>query len=1007
MTGRNDKCPSARSTEWTYGPDTHGDEIPLFERRPEQTVLRSVLAELSGGRAAIVTLTGRPGHAQNALLGWAARLAGENGLRVLRAQAAPAERELRYGVVVQLMTALYGPAPASAPDTVRAPANGRCRPDGPAPMTDGPRWTGGPEWTDGPALRDGQVPRSLRALTGCAAHEDAHENAHENAHGPTPAQPHPVPGLHGLLRAARTAPTLLVIEDTQWLDPASRHWLETLIRRLTPDTPLTVMASGSALSAGGPDWLSALPPAPVTVKRLVVHGLSEGGVAAAVRLVCGAPGDQRFVRAARTATGGNPTALHEVLRRFSGHGHEPVAARLSELKAIAAAVASDLVTHALSGLPAEVTTLLRTLAVCGDLLPFSLVCAVAGLRPAVGRDLRAMLEAAGLITSVGMKAPICPLVKARLLEDMPAGERAALHSRAAEQAHRASVNDEDLTHLLLRSPPLGSSWAVPVLRRSFAAALRADNHDNAVACLTRALREPLEPDGRARLSLRLAAVEAVRSPEAGDRRLAELVRAGGDVPAGLRVRALDLALARGNSDAVRRSAAEALHDTRDAERDGLLALFWLADDAKDDPEPMVPEVPALPDRPSEPAQAGVRAWQLAARGEDRETAGELARAALAGGGPGAALFLPRLAACKALILTDDCVAAATELTALLAAARRDHLPAAVARVLTVRAELHLRTGMLDAAERDAEAAERALPLTSRHPLVAPELMALRIATALEAGRHERARSLAAAPAPAGAEDGVAWSSLLLARAQLAAVDERWTEALELSKESGRLLLRRGWGNPALLCWRPLAATAGKALGDRAEAARLSLSELTLARRWGTASALGLAELWAGPMTGTGGRPVVRARGATRVLRDSPARLAHAWGLVQLAAAELEEGDRRAAARTADELSAFVTAYPSSRIAVSLRRFAERLEEPSRPSPPAPPREWTTLSTVEQRTATFAGRGHGNREIAELLSVSRRTVELRLSNTYRKLRITGREELRELVRTMEGRPTDAS
>ncbi|MYZ40660.1 MULTISPECIES: LuxR C-terminal-related transcriptional regulator, partial [unclassified Streptomyces] len=102
-----------------------------------------------------------------------------------------------------------------------------------------------------------------------------------------------------------------------------------------------------------------------------------------------------------------------------------------------------------------------------------------------------------------------------------------------------------------------------------------------------------------------------------------------------------------------------------------------------------------------------------------------------------------------------------------------------------------------------------------------------------------------------------------------------------------------------------------------------------------------------------------------------------------------------------------TAYPSSRIAVSARRFAERLEEPAGPSPSTLPREWTTLSKVEQRTATFAGRGLGNREIAELLSVSRRTVELRLSNTYRKLRITGREELCELVRTMEGRSTDAS
>ncbi|MGW2058385.1 helix-turn-helix transcriptional regulator [Streptomyces sp. NPDC001840] len=640
------------------------------------------------------------------------------------------------------------------------------------------------------------------------------------------------------------------------------------------------------------------------------------------------------------------------------------------------------------------------------MLPFSLVPTLAGLEPDSGRDLRATLESTGLVTSVGMKVLLCPVVKARLLEDMPPGERASLRSRAAELAHRASVGDDDLTRVLLMSPPLASPWVVPALRRGFAAALRADDPEHAAACLARALREPLEPDERARLTLELAAVEAVAAPEAADRRLGELVRGGG-LPAGLTARAADLALARGNSDGVRREAAAALHAVGDGERDDLIALFWLADEARDESEPMVPEVPALRDRPVRPAQAAVRAWWLAARGEDPETVRELARAALARGAPGVAPVLPRLAACKALILTDDWAEAGIELDALLTAARRDHLPAAAARVLTVRAGLHLNAGRLDAADRDAEAAERALPPASRHPLVAPELVSLRIVIALESGRQERARALGGLPLPAGAEDGVAWSGLLLARARLAAADERWTEVLELSKESGRLLLRRGWHNPALLPWRASAAEACHFLGDREEATRLSLAELASARRWGTSSALGLAELWAGPLTGAGGRPTSGARSAARLLRDSPARLAHLWALVRLAGAELEEGDRQAAARTAAELSAFTAAHPSSRLAVSLRRFAERLERPVRPSQPAPPRGWTTLTTAEQRTATLAGRGHGNREIAELLAVSRRTVELRLSNTYRKLRITGREELCELVRTMEGRAADAS
>ncbi|OMI34796.1 LuxR C-terminal-related transcriptional regulator, partial [Streptomyces sparsogenes] len=61
----------------------------------------------------------------------------------------------------------------------------------------------------------------------------------------------------------------------------------------------------------------------------------------------------------------------------------------------------------------------------------------------------------------------------------------------------------------------------------------------------------------------------------------------------------------------------------------------------------------------------------------------------------------------------------------------------------------------------------------------------------------------------------------------------------------------------------------------------------------------------------------------------------------------------------------------------------------------------------RRTATLAGRGHGNRDIADKLSVTTRTVELRLSAAYRKLRISGRAELRALVRSMEGHDTDVA
>lgn len=71
---------------------------------------------------------------------------------------------------------------------------------------------------------------------------------------------------------------------------------------------------------------------------------------------------------------------------------------------------------------------------------------------------------------------------------------------------------------------------VSTLCESFTAALNAEDHGRAAAYLSRALREPLEPRERARLTLELAAAEAMSAPLAGDRRLGELVRGGSGAP---------------------------------------------------------------------------------------------------------------------------------------------------------------------------------------------------------------------------------------------------------------------------------------------------------------------------------------------------------------------------------------------------------------------------------------------------------------------------------------------
>ncbi|MEW1660163.1 LuxR C-terminal-related transcriptional regulator [Streptomyces sp. NPDC093707] len=930
-------------------PDAHGDPAMLLERGREQDLIGDLLHRLDQGAGSVLTLTGRPGHAQNALVRWGACRAGHDGLRVLRAQATPAERELRYGVVLQLLDALADTAPAAQAALI------------------------------------------------------------------APDDRQPPPGADVVLRTARTAPALLVIEDVQWLDPASRTWLQYLLRRLDPRTPLAVLASSCGAATiwdtGGDD--DPAPPAALPVHHLVVPPLTGRGVAATVRACCGIPGDEEFVAALTSATAGNPAVLRDVLREFTDLGLSPDADHLPELHALTAGVVGEHTVRALDGLPAEANSVLRALAVCGDLLDFSRIRALAGARTTREDRIRDLLESVGLTVSVGDKAHIrFPASKARVIEDMPAGERAELYSRAAELAHDAGANDEDVAHLLLRSPPLGAPWVVPLLHRSFTAALRREDRHRACACLSRAMQEPLDPLARSRLTLELAAAEAVVRPEAGDRRLAELARgaAGAAEPqssdAGLCVRAIDLGYARGDSEWARRTTGEALPHAAPADREALVALFWLAS-ARDD-EPTIPEVAPLPDRPVSPAQAGVRAWQLATAGAEADKARKLARIALAGDGRESPM-MPRLAACAALLATDDHDEAVDALDTMLVTARRAHLRSIGARVLTLRARVHLCAARLEAAERDLDSAERALPPASWHPRALPNLLATRIVAGIEAGRSDRARQIAATPVAAVGEEGTWWPMLLFARARLAADDGDWEETLRLSRECGRRLLRRQWTNPALLGWRPLAAEACLETGDRTEAHRLRDEELSLADRWGTAGARGSARLWTQRLFDDDrDRAVARARETAALLHDSPARLAYLWSRLHQFGAETARGDTAAAVRSLAEVSRMAAAHPTSRLATAARALTiPPVAAPARSPAVVVPSGWRALSEAEKSTVLLAARGHGNRQIAEQLAVSRRTVELRLSNAYRKLQIDGRKELHRLLEALERPVADAS
>jgi DNA-binding CsgD family transcriptional regulator len=284
-------------------------------------------------------------------------------------------------------------------------------------------------------------------------------------------------------------------------------------------------------------------------------------------------------------------------------------------------------------------------------------------------------------------------------------------------------------------------------------------------------------------------------------------------------------------------------------------------------------------------------------------------------------------------------------------------------------------------------------------------MAIRILIALENGDVGQASVLAGASAPAESREGASWGYLLFARALVAVKDDRLPEALELFRSTGRWELGRGRINPALMPWRSMAARVHDALGDHEEARRLTDEELALARLWGAPNTIGWAQLGAGRVAREG--QVDRLREAVATLRGTPARLAYAGSLMELATAELDAGNPQAAAPLVAELFSFVIAHrSSSRLVARVRALSERAG-PSAVRGRVPHPAWASLTEPEQRTAALVGLGHGNREIAETLSVTRRTVELRLSGAYRKLGISGRAELIALLRAAEGGGTDVA
>jgi DNA-binding CsgD family transcriptional regulator len=597
-----------------------------------------------------------------------------------------------------------------------------------------------------------------------------------------------------------------------------------------------------------------------------------------------------------------------------------------------------------------------------------------------------------------------PVVRTAIYEDIPRAERAEMHARAAQLIAAESAEPEAVAIHLLAAEPAGEERVVELLRNAARAALSRGAPETAALYLRRAVEEPPSAPIHSELALELASAAA----RAGDSDALQLLSSAFTTAkrqplrarAGLQLGAALLGtVARiGEAIDVLEHALEGVHDPELATRlEAMLLLGGVSTPAAHGrvagrlarTRARVDDFPLDQARPL----LSPLSWHLVVADGDAAGGARLAERALGGGEllreeikTGMVLTAPPI---WALSLAGHLEIAERAADDVIAQARARGARIVLARASAFRASVRHRRGRLAGAEADARSCIE-LAGASAQPLLHPIASASLIAVLLERADTEAARQ-ALRDVEVGLYDPelAPTQPLRESRARLLMAEGDPRGALEELLAYARW--EREWQAGAgvvPVAWRSSAALASKMLGDAARARRLAEEELELARGFGVAAPIGTAlrtlALVEGRESG-----IELLDEAVSVLQESEARLEYARAVTDLGAMLRHVGLRSMAIpKLRDGMDA---AHRCG--ATALVDFAR---EELRLAGARPTRIALTgrdaLTPAERRVAALACDGMRNKEIAQALFVTQRTVEMHLSNAYRKLGVSSREEL---------------
>jgi DNA-binding CsgD family transcriptional regulator len=925
---------------------------PLLEREAELAALSALIETARSGDGRLVVIEGAAGIGKTRLLAETRSLATE--FEVLSARAGELETDFAFGIVRQLFEGALVGASGGVRDELLAGAAALAAP--------------------------------LFALVPGVGDQGGGETSFAMLHG-----------LYWLAaNFALRRQTLLIVDDLHWADEPSLRWLGYLARRLEGLPMLIVTATRPPEQARTPTLVSEILGDPLaTVIR--PGALGQASAATLARVMFGLEPDEVFAAALRDASGGNPLYLGAMLDKVAREAMAPTAEQAARLLELGGEAVSRGVAVRLARLPAEAVSLVRAAAILGDHAQLGLAAALAELDLNAALDTASALVHADLLESENPLAFRHPVVRSAVLEDISAGERMRLHSRAAKVLLESGALPEQAATYLTQTLPDRDPFTVATLRRAAQRSLSQGAPEAAVAYLRRALAEPPPAEERLEVLAELGIAETVLfEADAAADHLRQALDELDDIVerpdlvlayvyaamplAGRTGEAVELLaqLSDRSQDDVGRLEQVEPHLILATSFDGrfypIAREHWDAASARDREAPI---------RSS--ALLAIGAIHEARCGLDRGRAVELARRALASAAHGAYERLCRVLAVYALTLAGEVEDAESAVTAALDSARRAGDRFAVAPFYLFRANLRAERGQLLAAEEDLDVPEVVSSATL------PWIRAYRAPFLADVLLHRRefaeAEALLAGVGIEGVEHG-RQIHFFGARGRVYLEMGRLEQALADFRRAGELAESIGGENPAYCPWRSEAALALHRLGRPDEAGELARAELELSRRWGAPRTIGVSLRALGLVEG-GQTGQLLLRDAVEALTASPARLEHARAAIDLGAALRRANSRSEARKYLREGIDLAHQCGASALA---ERGNEELAATG-----AHPRKvmlsgLESLTASERRVAQMAAEEVSNKEIAQALFVTVKTVEVHLSRVYRKLDIESRRQL---------------